>query len=104
MSGERDFEQVVDELADVELDVVYAGPCQSAMQTAKALAKARQLKVKTLEKLQNLDHGLWHGKLISEVKEKQPKVYRQWQDHPEQVCPPEGESVLAARQRVCAVR
>jgi phosphoserine phosphatase len=31
---------------------------------------------------------------------KQPKVYRQWQEQPENVCPPEGEMLEAADQRV----
>jgi probable phosphoglycerate mutase len=59
--------------------------------------------VKLLSELQNLDHGLWHGKLIDEVKHSQPKAFRQLQDHPETVCPPEGEPVGAALDRVKAV-
>ena len=38
-----------------------------------------------------MNHGLWQGMIIDEVKRKQPKVYKQWQEHPENVCPPEGE-------------
>jgi broad specificity phosphatase PhoE len=60
------------------------------------------VKVRTLDELQNLDHGLWHGKLIDELKHSQPKVYRQLQDRPETVCPPEGEPVKAALDRVKA--
>jgi len=56
--------------------------------------------VKTLDELKNLDHGLWHGKLIDEVRVSQPKVFRQLQDHPETVCPPQGEAVGAALDRV----
>src|SRR5436189_277446 len=46
------------------------------------------------------DHGLWHGKLVDELKHSQPRVYRQLQDHPETVCPPEGEPVGMAQARV----
>ncbi len=63
---------------------------------------ALDLKVKTLDKLQNLDHGLWQGMLVADVKTKQPKVYRQWQEQPETVCPPQGETLVAAKQRVQA--
>jgi broad specificity phosphatase PhoE len=38
--------------------------------------------------------------LIEDVKRKQPKVYRQWQDQPEIMCPPEGETLSHAQQRV----
>jgi probable phosphoglycerate mutase len=50
--------------------------------------------------LRNLDHGLWQGLLVEEVKRKQPKVYRQWQEQPESVCPPGGEMVADAQERV----
>ena len=65
-----------------------------------ALAADHRIKVKSLDELQNLDHGLWHGKLIEEVRVSQPKVFRQLQDHPETVCPPEGEPVGVAVGRV----
>ena len=52
--------------------------------------------------MQNLDHGLWHGKLIDEVRHGQPKVYRQLQEHPETVCPPDGEPLGIAFDRVKA--
>ena len=87
---------------DEKVEVVYTSPCEAALQTADALAESLGLKVKQLDKLQNLNHGLWQGKLIDDVRKRQPKVYRQWQEHPESVCPPEGEMIDAARQRVQA--
>ena len=38
--------------------------------------------------------------LINDVKTKQPKVYRKWQEQPETVRPPEGESVQEVRERL----
>ena len=60
---------------------------------SRALAQALDLKVKTIEKFENLDQGLWQGMLVSDVKAKQPKVYRQCQEQPEKVCPPQGETL-----------
>src|SRR6266700_193174 len=40
------------------------------------------------------------GRLIAEVSIGQPKVFRQLQDHPETVCPPQGEPVGTALERV----
>ena len=82
---------------------VYASPNQSAEQTATIIADALDLKPRTLEKLSNLDQGLWQGMLVDDVRSKQPKVYRQWQEQPETVCPPEGETVMSAMQRVAGV-
>lgn len=97
--GRHQVAQVVTELSDEAIRVVYSGPCQSAVETAGVLAQAHQAQVKELADLQNLNHGLWHGKLIEEVRKGQPKVYRQWQDHPETVCPPEGETWQSAKRR-----
>lgn len=92
--------KVVGELHDQQIEVVYASPCRSALQTAELLASDHRVKVKTLDDLQNLDHGLWQGKLIDEVRVGQPKVFRQLQEHPETVCPPQGEPIGAALDRV----
>ncbi|MBW3597967.1 MAG: histidine phosphatase family protein, partial [Planctomycetes bacterium] len=90
----------VGELSKVEIDAIYAAPCQAAQQTAHALAADHDVRVKVIEKLQNLNQGLWHGKLIEELKKNQPRVYKQWQEHPQSVCPPQGEPFAHAQTRV----
>jgi probable phosphoglycerate mutase len=100
--GRREVAATVAELRSKPIVAIYAGPGQSAEQTAEALGAALELKTKTLEQLQNIDYGLWQGMLISDVRTKQPKVYRQWQEQPETVCPPQGETIVAAKQRVQA--
>ena len=94
--------RAAEELADEDIEVVYCSPCQPAEQTAELVAEELGVKAKPLANLQNLDHGLWQGKRIDEIKEKQRKVYRQWQDQPETVCPPGGEMLGEAQARVKA--
>ena len=101
--GMAEVARITQELRDKEIDMVYASPCESAQQTAHAIAEGLDLKWKRLDRLRNLDHGLWQGMQISEVRHKQPKVYRQWQEQPENVCPPEGE-MLSERSGGCARR
>jgi broad specificity phosphatase PhoE len=100
--GRRQAEAMADELAgrSASISALYTGPCLSAQQTAEILGEKLDLKSKTLKKLHNLDQGLWQGLLFDEVKSKQPKVYRQWQDRPDTVCPPEGETLQAASERL----
>ena len=59
----------------------------------------KKVKVKLEDDLRNLDYGLWHGKRLDELKETQPKLVKMWQDQPQSVCPPDGETVeeLVAR-------
>lgn len=98
--GKQQVEMVAEELSDNSIDALYAGPCRATKQSADLLAQQLQLKAKTVDDLSNLNHGLWQGMLIEDVKSKQPKVYRQWQEHPENVCPPEGESLQVVRERL----
>lgn len=82
------------------LAAVYSGPCQSAQATAAIVADACATKVRVVDCMINVDHGLWQGKLIDEVKRLQPKVYRHIQENPETFSPPGGETIEAAQSRV----
>jgi broad specificity phosphatase PhoE len=99
-AGRGQVGKLIGELHDTRIDQIYASPCRSAWQTAELLAADHGLKAKSVNELQNLDHGLWHGKLIDEVRVSQPKVFRQVQDHPATVCPPQGEPVGTALERL----
>lgn len=83
-----------------EVEAIYSGPDQASQQTAELVSVALQQKVKTNKSLRNMDLGLWQGMLIEDVKKKQPRVYKQWIEHPETVCPPEGEPLAAAEERL----
>lgn len=98
--GSRQAAQAAQELAPLTLDAVYSAPCRSAQQTAEVIAASRRLKVKVVDELQNVDHGLWHGKRIDEVKQTQPRLYRQGQENADAICPPQGEPIAAGRERV----
>ncbi len=103
LNGAGQVARIAEQLAAEPIEAVYASPSQSAMQTAQSIAEHHRLRVRSVAKLRNLDHGLWHGKLIEEVKQNQPRIYRQGLENPDSFCPPEGESVAAVRQRARAV-
>lgn len=98
--GSAQVAEAVEQLADKGIETVYAPDCQPAQQTGKALAKGLGVKLKKLDRMQNLNHGLWQGMRVEDVRQKQPKAYRQWQEQPENVCPPEGEMLGDVEQRV----
>lgn len=99
-AGCAQADKTAGELHAEQLRVIYTAPCESAQQTASRLSGVCSVRVKTLDQLQNLDLGLWNGKRIDELKQKQPKLYKQWQERPETVCPPNGETLDVAQQRV----
>lgn len=102
LHGAEQVAKAVGELAGLQIDAIYSAPDACCQQTASVLANQRDVKIKRIDNLHNLDHGLWHGKRIDEVRQTQPKAFRQWQANPEAVCPPSGESVTSARIRVAA--
>jgi len=100
--GSLEVTQLIDQLSGKGIETIYASASQPAEQTARVIAEGLAVKLKKLDRMQNVDHGLWQGMLVEDVRRKQPKVYRQWQEQPENVCPPEGEMLNHAEQRVRA--
>lgn len=100
--GHDEIALAIECLKGRSLVALYSSMCRAAQETAELIGRGLKLRPKALEKLQNLDHGLWQGMCIEEVKRKQPKVYKQWQEHPEIVCPPNGEMLSAVAERTAA--
>src|SRR5262249_85829 len=74
--GRKQVEAMIEQLRGKPIEMIYTGPGQSATQTADVLGEALDIKVKEIDKLQNLNFGLWQGMLVNDVKKKQPTVYR----------------------------
>lgn len=100
--GTVEVAQAAESLRDKGIAVVYSPGSQPAFETAEIIAKVLGIKRRKIERLESLDQGLWQGMLVEDVRRKQPKVYRQWQEQPENVCPPEGEMLGQADERVRA--
>lgn len=99
-SGGEQVAGLAEELGQISVEAIYAGPGNATQQTAELVAEFLHQKVKSNKNLRNLDLGLWQGMLIADVKSNQPKVYRKWLENPETVCPPEGETLQAAQERL----
>lgn len=87
-------------LAATPLAGIYASPSTCAAETARIIAAPHGLQPRKVDLLANLDLGLWQGKLMTELRRQQPRVYRQWQDDPWSIVAPEGETLEEARGRV----
>ncbi len=98
--GHQQADSLAQELAPTHVKTIYVSPCESARETALRLAEGRGVKVKVVDAFRNIDHGLWHGKLIDELRRNHPKLYRQGQQAPDELCPPGGETIRDAKARV----
>lgn len=99
-AGEAEARQTAIDLQEADFDVIVSAHCLAAQQTAQQLSRNSEIRVRVEEGWLNLNHGLWHGKSLEELKETQPKLYRHWRENPETVCPPGGETVEEVRIRV----
>lgn len=92
-----------EELRGHGLTVIYSANAQPALETAEILARALGIKCKRLDKLENVNMGLWQGMQYDEVRYKHPSCFKEWEDLSENVCPPEGETLGEARDRLVDV-
>ena len=99
-SGVEQVHRIAIEIAKLRISTVYCGPCESAQSTAREIAEQTRAKWKVCDCFRNLDHGLWQGKLIDELKRQQPRLFKQLQENPRSFCPPGGETVAEAEARV----
>lgn len=99
-TGIREATETALELNALDIDMIYSAKCLAAQQTAKQLSSKSSIKVRVQEPWANLDHGLWHGKSLEELKETQPKLFKQWNENPESICPPGGETIEEVRNRI----
>jgi probable phosphoglycerate mutase len=98
-AGRAETDEIIERLRDLAIDQIFTSPTDPAFTTALQIGEALGVSVKEIEVLANVDYGLWEGLCLDEIKRKQPKVFKQWQDAPESICPPEGETCAEALQR-----
>ena len=63
------------------------------------LQNNNDLKIEKIDSLVEISHGLWEGKLESEIREKWPLLLKNWHEKPEEVIMPEGESIKDVSER-----
>ncbi len=98
--GVKQVKAAARDLQRHEIRAVYAGTGEAEIETARLLGKSLKLKVKKRAGLREIDYGLWQGLTLKEIKHRQPKVYRQWQDDPASAKPPGGETLEQAADRL----
>jgi broad specificity phosphatase PhoE len=100
IQGRTEVDAAAEELRGVPVEVIYCCPGEPAFSTARVIGRALDIPVKPLRELDNMHFGLWQGMPVEEIRRKQPKTFRQWQEEPTSVCPPEGETFADVHSRV----
>jgi len=79
---------------------LYTSPTTCAIETADVIGDALEMVPRRVPHLVGLDLGLWQGMLVSEIRRRQPRLARHWEEDPWTVVPPDGEPLSAARDRI----
>lgn len=98
--GRQQVRELIGRLSELSIETVFSSPTEPAISTAREIAASLDVPLKELEGLTNLSHGLWEGMLLEDVRRKHPRVFKQWRESPQAVCPPEGETCSDASERV----
>ena len=87
-------------LRDELLDAIYASPALRARQTARAVARIHDIKVRQRHLLQDLSYGKYAGALLADVQREQPELVALWRTEPHRVRFEGGESLGDLRARI----
>ena len=89
-------------LGSSSLAALYCGPGENLIRTAEIVGQVLGIRPKRISEFRNLDQGLWQGLQIDEIRRRNTKLFRQWIDDPATICPPQGETVERAMDRIKA--
>lgn len=102
-NGRKQAQQAAEFLKDVPIDFAVSSPMLRPKETAELILKNHpNIKLELQEKLKEINHGLWEGKLESEIKQEYADLLHQWQIAPETVQMPEGENLQQVWDRAIA--
>ena len=98
--GEKQAKILAEELKNKGIELVYTSPLLRTKRTAEIIAKTLNVPLVEDERVIEIDHGIWSGKLVEEVKKEFPEMFELWIKEPWKVDFPEGENLLAVYKRV----
>lgn len=89
---------------NIRLEAIYTSPEDPACATAHVVAASQSsAKVRELDELRNVNQGLWQGLPEADIRKRFPKLFKNCKDSPVAICPPEGETLSDACQRLTRV-
>ena len=94
---------VLDQLSPLDASsaaVIHHPEDEAATETARLCAARISAKTKAVAELADPNLGLLEGVTIQEFAERFPSRYKQWEDDPLSLAPPEGEMIIDAADRI----
>ncbi|AFY78134.1 fructose-2,6-bisphosphatase [Pleurocapsa sp. PCC 7327] len=101
--GREQAQRAAEFLKDVAIDFALSSPMLRPKETAEIILQNHpNVSLDLQERLTEICHGLWEGKLETEIESEFPGLLRQWKEAPETVQMPEGENLQQVWDRAIA--
>lgn len=102
-NGRVQAAQAAEFLKPVQIDFAISSSMARPKETGEIILKHHlNVTLELRDDLREISHGLWEGKLESEIEAGYPGLLEQWQSHPETVQMPEGENLQQVWDRAIA--
>jgi broad specificity phosphatase PhoE len=102
-NGKAQAQKAADFLQNVKLDFAISSPMFRPKETAEIILQHHDdITLELKPRLSEIGHGLWEGKLESEIKAEYGDLLQQWKTQPETVQMPEGENLQQVWDRAIA--
>ena len=99
-NGKNQARKTFEYLKNISLNKAFSSSMNRPYETAQIILQHKKdLKIEKIDSLVEISHGLWEGKLESEIREEWPILLKNWHDKPEEVIMPEGESIKDVSER-----
>ncbi len=99
-NGKDQARKTFEYLRNIPFNKAFSSSMHRPYETAQIILQSNNdLKIEKIDSLVEISHGLWEGKLETEIREKWPILLKNWHDKPEEVTMPEGESIKDVSER-----
>jgi len=103
--GRQEAKAIAEALKDKKIGAIYTSPLRRSIETAEPTAKFFDLEIVPVDGLIDISFGDWEGLTFNEVKKRYRDQFAKWEERPDLVRVPNGETLDEVRERsFCAFK
>ncbi|MDU2162568.1 histidine phosphatase family protein [Intestinibacter bartlettii] len=100
--GIEQAELLADNMTKYPIDYIYSSDLGRAYQTAEIIGNKLNIEVEKTEALREMNFGTWEGRIIKDIIEEDPELYKMWRNEPHLAKIPQGETLSQIKERTDA--
>ena len=100
--GIEQAELLSDSMTKYPIDYIYSSDLGRAYQTAEIIGNKLNIEVEKTEALREMNFGTWEGRIIKDIIEEDPELYKMWRNEPHLAKIPQGETLSQIKERTDA--